>query len=120
VSGISGARKLGVVARVAARQAGQMRWNQSAWKTLRAAWSGARITLEHFARVLRLLWLQIVGVFFLFFAAAGAVAARREYLHWQAGTVGPGKMARAVGFALVFVWFGVTSFWRAGRKSSAR
>ena len=112
---ISGARKLGVVARVAARQAGQIRWT-----TARAAWSAARITFEHFARVLRLLWLEITGVFFLFFALAGSVAAWRGYQRWQAGRMGPGKMALALCFAMVFAWFGITSFWRAGHKGSAR
>jgi hypothetical protein len=110
VPGISTARKLGIFGRVAARQAGQSRW-------LRAGWSAARITLEHFGRVLHLLWLEITGVFFLFFALAGGVACWREYGKWQAGTIGPGRMILAAAFALVFFYFGVSSFYRAKRKA---
>ncbi len=109
MAGISTARKLGIVGRVAARQAGQSRW-------LRAGWSAARITLQHFGRVLHLLWLEITGVFFLFFALAGSVAFRREYLAWQAGRIGPGRAILAGCFALVFLWFGLSSFWRARRR----
>jgi len=110
VAGISTARKLGIFGRVAARQAGQNRW-------LRAGYSAAQVTLGHFGRVLHLLWLQIAGVFFLFFALVGGLACRREYLQWQAGKIGPGKVALAACFALLFLWFGVSSFWRAQRKS---
>ncbi len=109
MAGISTARKLGIVGRVAARQAGQSRW-------LRAGWSAARITIQHFGRVLHLLWLEITGVFFLFFALAGIVACRREYLAWQSGKIGSGRMVLAGCFGLVFLWFGVSSFWRAKRR----
>jgi hypothetical protein len=110
VPGISTTRKLGIFGRVAARQAGQSRW-------LRAGYSAVQVTLRHFGRVLHLLWLQIAGVFFLFFALVGGLACRREFLLWQAGKIGPGKMLLAAGFALLFLWFGVSSFWRAQRKS---
>ncbi|MGI9104609.1 MAG: hypothetical protein ACR2IF_19375 [Terriglobales bacterium] len=109
VAGLSTARKLGIVGRVAARQAGQNRW-------LRAGWSAARITAQHFGRVLHLLWLEITGVFFIFFGFAGVVAAWREYPKWQAGSIGPGKFFLALAFAVVFGWFGVSSFYRARRK----
>ncbi len=110
VSGLSTARKLGIVGRVAARQAGQSRW-------LRAGWSAAQITLRHFGRVLHLLWLEITGVFFLFFALAGGIACWREYRIWQAGTIGPGKFILAGCFATVFLWFGLSSFYRAKKRS---
>ncbi len=109
MAGISIARKLGIVGRVAARQAGQSRW-------LRAGWSAARITLQHFGRVLHLLWLQITGVFFLFFALAGGVACWREYVKWQAGTQGAGRMILAACFGIVFLWIGLSSFWRVKRS----
>jgi hypothetical protein len=106
VPGISTARKLGIFGRVAARQAGQSRW-------LRAGWSATQITLRHFSRVLHLLWLQITGVFFLFFALAGGIACWREYLKWHAGAIGAGRMILAGCFAVVFLWFGLSSFWQA-------
>ena len=77
----------------------------------------SRSRLRHFGRVVHLLWLQITGVFFLFFALAGGLACWREYQAWQAGKIGPGKMVLAACFALVFLWFGVSSFWRAKRKA---
>jgi len=55
-------------------------------------------------------------VFFLFFALAGGIAWWREYQAWQAGKIGPGKMALAGCFGLLFLWFGLSSFWRAGRS----
>jgi hypothetical protein len=112
VPGISTARKLGIFGRVAARQAGQNRW-------LRAGYSALRVTSRHLGRVVHLLWLQIAGVFFLFFALAGGLACRREYLQWQAGKIGPGKMVLAACFALLFLWFGVSSFYRAQRRSGS-
>ncbi|HEX9118918.1 MAG TPA: hypothetical protein VF840_00110 [Terriglobales bacterium] len=111
--GLSTARKLGIFGRIAARQAGQSRW-------LRAGYSALQITFRHFGRVVHLLWLQITGVFFLFFALAGGLACWREYQAWQAGKIGPGKMVLAACFALVFLWFGVSSFWRAKRRSGDR
>ena len=108
--GISTVRKLGIFGRVAARQAGQVRW-------LRAGYSAARITFRHFGHVLHLLWLEIAGVFFLFFALAGGLAFWREYQKWQAGKIGPGRAVLAASFALVFLWFGVSSFWRARRRT---
>ena len=111
VPGLSTARKLGIFGRVAARQAGQSRW-------LRAGWSAVQITLKHFGRVVHLLWLQITGVFFLFFALVGGLACWREYQAWQAGKIGPGKMVLAAGFAILFLWFGVSSFYRASKKTS--
>lgn len=76
--------------------------------------AGLRATLASFAHTIGLLWLEITGVFFLFFAFGGSVAAWREYrLH---GTTRPAHVAITVGFVLLFAWFGVSSFWRARRK----
>ena len=89
------------------RQAGRNR-------LVRAAWSAARTTVGSFVRVVHLLWLQVTGVFFLAFAAAGATAWWHEYrLHgWMFG-----KTLLACGFTLLFAWFGVSSFWRARKRS---
>jgi len=106
---ISTSRKLGILGRVAARQAGE-------YRVLRAAYGAFRVTATHFARVLHLLFLQVAGVFFVAFAAAGAIAAWREYHKWQAGQIGPGKMYLALGFAALFTWFAVSSFWKAARR----
>lgn len=107
---ISTVRKLGLIGRVAARQAGGHR-------VVRAGLGAFRTTLAHVGHVLRLLFLQVAGVFFLAFATAGGYAAWREYLKWSAGQIGPGKMLLAMAFSGLFLWFGVSSFWRAGRKA---
>ena len=93
--------------RVAMRRAGSNR-------LLRAAWTAARTTAGSVARVLHLLWLEVTGVFFLAFAGLGAVAWWHEYrLHgWMYG-----RTLLASAFTLLFVWFGVTSFWRARKRS---
>ena len=83
---------------------------------MRAGWSAIRVTAGHVSGILRLLFLQVAGVFFLAFAAGGGIAAWREYHKWQAGQIGPGKMYLALAFAALFTWFAVSSFWRAGKK----
>ena len=97
--------------RIAIRRAGENRW-------LRAGWAGISTTLRHFSRVLHLLFLQVAGVFFLAFSAIGVVAFAREYKLYLAGQAVQTKMAVAAGFALMFLWFAVSSFWRAARKES--
>ena len=108
---ISTARKLGILGRVVGRQAGENR-------VLRAGWGAIRLTAQRVGGVLHLLFLQVAGVFFLAFAAAGGIAAWREYHKWQAGQIGPGKVYVAAGFSALFLWFAVSSFWRASRKTS--
>ena len=83
---------------------------------LRAAWGAIRVTGTHVLKVTHLLFLQVAGVFFLAFAAGGAFAAWRGYHKWLAGLVGPGRMYLAAGFCALFLWFAVSSFWRAGKK----
>jgi len=109
VPDISTARKLGILGRVASRQAGENR-------LLRAGFGAIRTTLAHSGKVLHLLFLQVTGVFFVAFAAAGALGAWREYREWTAGRIGPERMYLALAFSLLFAWFAVSSFWRAGKK----
>lgn len=106
---ISTARKLGILGRVVSRQAGENR-------VLRAGWGALRLTASRVAQVLHLLFLQVAGVFFLAFAAGGGIAAWREYHKWSAGQIGPGKMYLAAAFGALFLWFAVSSFWRAAKK----
>ncbi len=112
---ISTAKKVGVVARVAAREA-QRHANRS--RLLRGAIAGTRAVLASALRVAHILWLQITGVFFIFFALAGGVAFWKEYRAWDAHRVGPGRAILALCFGLMFAWFGVTSFVRARRRQS--
>jgi F0F1-type ATP synthase membrane subunit a len=100
---------LGVVARVAGRQAGRSR-------TLSAIWSAVRATVRSFAHVLHQLWLEVTGTLFLAIAFFGAVALAREYMKYEAGRTTASRVAIAGCFTLTFGWFGLTSFWRVKKK----
>ena len=73
-------------------------------------------TLKSYRRIFRMLFLEVTGVFFLFFALIGSFAVVREYRAWSAGQIEIGKLILALGFALMFLWFAVTSFRRARKK----
>jgi glycerol uptake facilitator-like aquaporin len=84
-----------------------------------ALFAGAKSTLSSVGHVAHLFWLEITGLFFLFFAVGFGAAAIREYRTWTSAHVNGGKLALVASFSLLFAWFGVTSFWRA-RKASKR
>lgn len=110
MAGISTAQKASAIGRVAVRQMGRSR-------LLRAGWAGLSAGLRSFARVLGRLWLEVTGVFFVAFAVIGSLAFVREYRAWTAGKMGPGRALLALAFSVVFAYFGVSSFWRAARRS---
>jgi uncharacterized membrane protein (UPF0136 family) len=62
--------------------------------------------------VLRLLWLEVTGLIFVFFAVIGGTYAWREY-HRHGSSA---KLVAGVCFSVLFAWYGVTSFWRTRRK----
>lgn len=109
MSGIPLTRKLGIFARVAAKQAGRSR-------TVAAVVSGARAAGAALGKVLHQLWLEVTGFVFLFMACIGGIAFSREYAKFEAGRVGPGRMIIAVCFCVTFAYFGLSSFWRVRRK----
>ncbi len=106
MANVSTARKLGIAARIAGQQVKRTR-------TYGAVLSGLKTTVSHFAQTLRQLWLEVTGFVFLAFATAGAIAIFREYRAFHAGTGATSRVAAAVGFTLVFGWFGISSFLRA-------
>ncbi|MGH9580902.1 MAG: hypothetical protein ACRD2R_07910 [Terriglobales bacterium] len=81
--------------------------------TLEAA---ALAALHAGGRALRRLGLEIAGFFFLVFAAVGGAAAWREYAALEHGST-PERLGLALGFSVLFAYFGATSFWRARRKA---
>ena len=111
---ISTAKKARILARVVAGQAQQ---HASRSRVLSGVLAGSRAFLRSVLRAGHILWLQVTGVFFAFFALVGGVAFWREYRAWAAGSVGPGRALLALSFGLLFTWFAVSSFWRAHRKS---
>ncbi len=110
---VSTARKIAIAGRVASRMAGKNRW-------VRAGVSGAGSVLRSLGHTLGVLWQQVTGVFFLAFALAGAYAAIREYHAYLQGRMGPGRAILAAAFALLFGYFAMSNFARAGRASGTR
>ncbi len=103
------ARKLGMLARVVTQQATRGR----RFGALSRAW---KATSSQMGRVLGQLWLEVTGFVFLCLAGIGAMAFVREYMKYQAGKATAGRVALAVGFTLLFGWFGMSSFWRVRKK----
>ena len=102
-------RGAAALARVTSRMTG-------AGRTLTAVGRGAAATLQSFYKAAHGLFLEITGVFFVLFVLVGVGATWRAYGAWSAGKIGPGKVALAVSFTVLFSYFAVTSFWRSRRK----
>jgi hypothetical protein len=107
---VSAARKLGIAARVAGRQVQKTR-------TFTAALRAGKAMAAHWGRVLGQLWLEVTGFVFLALASIGALAFVREYEKYRMGHSSASRIALAICFALLFGWFGVSSFWRVRRRS---
>jgi drug/metabolite transporter (DMT)-like permease len=93
--------------RVAGTRTGKNRW-------VRAFYKAGHTTAHNLGRVMHVLWLEVAGLLFLLLALVGAGAAIREYRHGTGS--GSGKMLLAALFAVIFAYFGASSFWRAQRK----
>ncbi|HYY68377.1 MAG TPA: hypothetical protein VE734_01485 [Terriglobales bacterium] len=76
--------------------------------------SGAQVTLRSLAGAGRQLWLEVTGLFFLLFAIIGGVAALHDYSKHK---ILSGRLGAAICFMAIFAWFGVSSFYRARRKT---
>ena len=100
------------------RTAGQaaVQATRTARQTTKNVARGVGGFLRPFRRVGGIIWLEVTGVFFLIFVPVfiwrGLWPARASYLH------GPDHWRFLVfaGLTLVFLYLGVSSFWRAGRK----
>ncbi|MDR3748036.1 MAG: hypothetical protein P4M04_07780 [Acidobacteriota bacterium] len=95
--------------RVAGRKGGENRW-------VRAFYRAGKVTFSSIRHVMHVLWLEVTGLLFLALAVVGGVAAVRQYHRYAAGTIGPGRFLLATSFALVFAYFGISSFWRSRRR----
>ncbi len=78
--------------------------------------AGGSAFLKSVWKVAHMLFLEVTGFIFLCFATIGGFAAVREYKLYATGKIGPGRTVVAALFALMFTYFGVTSFWRARAK----
>jgi len=95
--------------RVAGRKTGENR-------LVRAFYRAGSVTLQSVSRVLHVLWLEVTGLFFLALGFVGAAAAVREYHRHTNGSGSTGKMLLAAIFAVLFGYFGVSSFWRSRKR----
>ena len=71
--------------------------------------------LHPFRRVGGILWLEVTGVFFLLFALVftrGVVNGIANYAH----TSDHGSLWGSTGAIVVFLYLGISSFWRANRR----
>jgi hypothetical protein len=105
MSPLSTGRKLGIAARVAGRQVRNTR-------TFAAVMDAGRMTASRWAGALGQLWLEVTGFVFLALAAIGGLAFWREWVKHR----GAGRLVLAAAFAVLFGWFGVSSFWRVGKR----
>jgi hypothetical protein len=109
MANLSTTRKLGMMARMAAQEAGRSRILSAVLKAVRTA-------TAHWARVLNQLWLEVTGFVFLSLAAIGAMSFFREMARYHAGEGTSQRVVVAIIFTLMFAWFGASSFWRVRRK----
>jgi hypothetical protein len=88
---------------------------QIAGQVTRNATRGLRGFLRPFQRVGGILWLEITGSFYLLFSAVFAGYLWKQRLVWAAGQDHPKLIAEAA-VAVVFLYLGLSAFWRAGRR----
>jgi hypothetical protein len=106
--------------RAAAERAAQTAAQASrvAAQTSRGVSQGLGGMLRPFRRVGGILWLEITGAFFLLPAVVFAPTVWRTRASWAAGPDHRTFLASAV-VVTVFLYLGVSSFWRARRRSRA-
>jgi hypothetical protein len=107
------ASKWGTRAAAVAHVAGRTRQGRLANAVLRGLQAAGKSIL----RVLHLLFLEVTGFLFLCIGIIGGFAAWREYRAMQVHPEFRYKFLVAVIFTSMFLWFGLSSFWRARGKN---
>src|SRR5205085_2150807 len=96
------------------RAAGRLTSDKALQKrVLRAGVSGVAATVASVGRVARKLWLEMTGFLFLCLAVIGGAEVWRK---WSAHETG--KLAAAAAFSVVFLYFGLSSFWNSRKTKS--
>ena len=90
-------------------------------RAVRGGVAAAKSAGKAAARATRVLLLEITGFFFAVFALMGLGAAWQQWSRLQSGepAASPSRMAIALTFSAVFIYFSATSFWKARRLTSA-
>lgn len=99
--------------RIAGRKTGENRW-------ARAFYRAGSTTVNEVGHVAHSLWLEVTGFLFVVLALIGGGATVREYRYYAAGKATPGKLGVAAMFTLLFLYFGINSFWRSRRTKKPR
>ena len=85
-------------------------------RLLRASATAARAMLSSWRRLLHMLWLQITGVLFCFFALGFATRIPHVYQEYASGKTPNYRFLLLVCVTAMFAWFGASSLWKAARK----
>jgi hypothetical protein len=97
-----------------ARAAGRFSSDKALRKrVLRAGVSGVAATVASVGRVVGKLWHEVTGFLFLCLAAIGGAEVWRKW-----STHETQKLEIAAAFSAMFLYFGVSSFWRAKRPKA--
>lgn len=83
----------------------------------RGLFSGARVFWGNLRHVTGLLFLEVTGAIFLFFGLGISAKAWSEYQAHRAGAQNTQRMELAIALAVMFLYFGISSFWRSRRKA---
>ncbi len=78
--------------------------------------SGAKAASASFAKIFHVLWLEVTGFIFFILALLAGTAAVREYHKAASGPINMNKVWAAGALVLVFLYFGMSSFWRARKR----
>ena len=80
--------------------------------------SGASAFFSSIMAVLHVLFLEVSGIIFLFFSVAIVGEFFREYKKYEMHQVGVHRVILAGAVSTMFLYFGLSSFWRARRRRS--
>jgi len=83
----------------------------------RGVFSGARIFWGNLRHVTGLLFLEVTGAIFLFLGLGISAKAWSEYQAHRAGAQNTQRVELAIALAVMFLYFGISSFWRSRRKA---
>ncbi len=103
----------------ATRQAQALAAGQAAGRASRGVAKGLGGFLRPFGRVGGILWLEVTGVFFLLPVLVFAPRMWQTRACWEHGPDHRTFVSSAI-VVVVFLYLGVTSFWRAHRRSAAQ
>jgi hypothetical protein len=95
---------------MAGRRVGQSR-------TVNAAVTAGRTTVSRIGHIGHLLFLEVTGFLFIFIAVVCGSAAYRDYHRFTLGQADSARYKLATLFAILFCWFGASSFFRVKKKA---